>query len=88
MPIWSQRGAKTTNLLGDLLGYPNPVYYDPNRIANILSLSSVKHHHCVTYNSKGDNTFTVHKDHDDVMFREYAKGLYSHDTALHGETQS
>ena len=47
-------GKKKTNLIGDLARYPDPVYFDPEGMATILSLSNVKKHHRVTYDSKGD----------------------------------
>ena len=35
MTIISHGGTKTTNLIGNLIGYPDPVYYDPDGIANV-----------------------------------------------------
>ena len=69
MMIRSHGGTKTTNLIGDLAGYPNPVYYYPEGMANILSLSNVKKHHCVTHDNEGRNAFTIHKQHGNIIFR-------------------
>ena len=52
-------GVKTTNMRGNLSGY-GPVWYFPNGIANILSLSHVKEKFRVTYDIALDNTFYVH----------------------------
>ena len=59
MTIRSHRGTKTTNLIGDLQSYSNPVYYDPEEIANILLISNVIKQHRITYDSKGSDTFTI-----------------------------
>ena len=53
MTIRSHGGTKTTNLIGYLAKYLDPVYFDPKGIANILSLSNLKCHHHITYNNKG-----------------------------------
>jgi hypothetical protein len=43
-----------------LPGY-GTVWFDPNGIANILSLSNVKKKYWVTFDSSTDDTFHVHK---------------------------
>ena len=53
-------GVKTKTMRGKLLGY-GPVWYFPNGIANILSLSHVKEKIRVTFDSALDSTFYVHK---------------------------
>ena len=74
------------NLIGYLIGYSDPVYYNLDGITNILSLSNVKQHHRVTYDKERNETFTIHKYHGSILFRECTKGLYYHNTALHGNT--
>jgi hypothetical protein len=59
-------GVVEVSMVGDLPGYPAPVWYHPNGIANILSLHLVNKHCRVTYDShelgqafhvtKGDGT--------------------------------
>jgi len=61
MTIRSHGGIKIINFIGDLAGYPDPVYCDSKGISNILSLSNVKKHHRITYDSEGTNAFTIHK---------------------------
>ena len=61
-------GVKTTTMRGNLSGY-GPVWYLPNGIANILSLSHVKEKFRVTYDSALDNTFYVHKPEKIIQFR-------------------
>jgi hypothetical protein len=72
-------GVKTTNLRGELPGY-GMVWFYPDGIANILSLSRVKDKFPVTYDSTLDNVFHVHK-HDKILkFREATRRLYYFDT--------
>ena len=66
MTIKYHGGTKTTNLIGDLIGYLDAVYYDPDGIFIILSFSNVKRHHQATYYSKGTNTFTIYKEQGDI----------------------
>jgi hypothetical protein len=65
MDIHCSAGVTSTDLVGELPGY-STVWYHPSRIANILSLSRVKKHHRVTFNSLGGNEFTVHKKNENT----------------------
>jgi hypothetical protein len=70
-------GVVTTEMIGDLPGYPVPVWYHPDGIANILSLHRVSQHCRVTYDSGGDGTFQVMKDDGSArVFRPSASGLH------------
>ena len=53
-------GVTWTNLASDLPGY-GAVWFHPEGIANILSLSLVKAKYCVTFDSANRNEFVVHK---------------------------
>jgi hypothetical protein len=77
MDIHCNAGVATTNLVGDLAGY-GTVWYHPEGIANILSLSRVKEHgYRVTYDSHEGNRFIVHKpDGGSRTFEESERGLY------------
>ena len=77
MEIHCNAGIASTNLVGDLAGY-GTVWYHPNGIANILSLSRVKEHgYRVTYDSEGGNKFTVDKlDGTSRVFNESERGLF------------
>ena len=59
--VHTTAGIATTNQKGDLRGYPYPVWFMPNGIANVLALKNVRQVHRVTYDSHGGNTFIVHK---------------------------
>lgn len=60
MHIKCNAGSRSTNLRGYLSGY-GWVWFFPNGIANILSLSRVKEKFRVTFDSASDNCFHVHK---------------------------
>jgi hypothetical protein len=61
MDIHCNAAVTSTNLVGDLPGY-GEVWYNPNGIANILSLSrDEKQGFRVTFNSSHGNEFHVHK---------------------------
>eukprot|EP00978_Attheya_sp_CCMP212_P038649 scaffold193426_cov40-Attheya_sp.AAC.1 len=77
MDIHCNAGVTSTNLVGDLPGY-GTVWYHPNGIANILSLSRVKNRgHHVTYDSHNGNEFHVSKGNGMTrVFKESDRGLY------------
>ena len=83
MDIHCNAGVTTTNMVGDLHGY-GTVWYHPNRIANILSLSHIKKNGCkVTYNSSDKNEFHVLKlDGKTWVFKESEHGLFYMDASL------
>ena len=58
MNIRCNAGNSRTNLQGDLRGY-GTVWYNPEGIANILSLSNVKKKNRVTYDSESNGKFIV-----------------------------
>ena len=59
MRVRCNAGVRTTNQQGRLGNFPEPVWYNPKGVANILSLNSVKKHDRVTYDSAGSDTFVV-----------------------------
>jgi hypothetical protein len=85
LEIHCNAGVASTNLIGDLAGY-GTVWYRPNGIANILSLSRVREHgYHVTYDSNGGNKFLVSKpDGSSRAFHESERGLYFLDTRANG----
>ena len=64
MTVHCNAGSRSTNLMGDLPGYPKPVWYSPHAIANILSLSNVKSipRWRVSYSSDGNDAFMVSRE--------------------------
>ena len=86
LTIRCNAGVKTTSWKGHLPGY-GLVWYYPEGIANILSLSRVKQRYRVTYDSATDNCFHVHKDNQKILrFKEATRRLYYFDTADRDET--
>ena len=82
MFIHCTAGAAKTNLIRDLPGY-GTVWYHPNGIANILSLSKVKEKYRVTFDSDKNNQFIVHQtDGTQQVFQQSPRGLYFLDTSL------
>ena len=82
MLIHCTAGVAKTNLIGDLPGY-GTVWYHPNGIANILSLSKVKEKYRVTFDSDQNNQFIVHRnDGTQRVFQQSPRGLYFLDTSL------
>ena len=85
MDIHCNAGVTSTNLVGDLAGY-GTVWYHPQGIANILSLSRFKARgYHVTYDSSNGNEFRVVKpDGTARIFTESECGLYYMDTLTTG----
>ena len=82
MFIHCTTGVAKTNMIGDLPGY-GTVWYHPDRIANILSLSKVKENYQVTFDSDKNNQFIVYcADGTQRVFQQFSRGLYFLDTSL------
>lgn len=79
LPIKTNAGVGHTNLKGDLPGYPEPVWFYPNGIANILSMAGVRKLYRITYDCD-EKYFAVHKPDGDRYFRESSGGLYYYNT--------
>jgi hypothetical protein len=60
MNIRCNAGVPRTNMVGELNRY-GTMWYNPKKIANILSLSQVEKKHHVTYDSAASKAFVVHK---------------------------
>ena len=81
MYIHCTAGVTRTNLVSELPGY-GTVWFHPDGIANILSLSRVKTKYRITFDSDENNEFIVHKpDGSTRNFKESNRGLYYHDTS-------
>eukprot|EP00957_Ditylum_brightwellii_P109597 8359298-Ditylum_brightwellii.AAC.1 len=60
LEIFNNAGLSTTDMIGDLPGFKT-VWYQPDGIANIRSLSDVQKDHMVTYDSAHGNCFMVER---------------------------
>ena len=71
-------GSRTTNWVGDFSGYPDPVWYDPGGIANIISLNRAEEYFKINYSSKNGKGFVVtHRVNGSVRcFHKSRKGLF------------
>ena len=71
-----------TNLIGRLPGYPGEVWYNPDGIVNILSLTDAVKYFRVRYDSRQEQAFIVEKpDGTERRFIKTESGLYSLDMA-------
>jgi hypothetical protein len=61
MRVWCNAGWTVTNLMGTFPGYPGEVWFNPDGIANILSLADVAKHFRVCYDSGQEHAFIVEK---------------------------
>ena len=88
MTVQCNAGVATTNLIADLPGYPNPVWYLAEGVANILSFSKVASVFPITYDSTNDR-FSMHKPDGKIRhFNRSDKGLYYYDTKRSGSHTS
>lgn len=77
MRIMCNAGTVVVNHMGTLKGYGS-VWYHPDAIANILSLSNVQDKFRVTYDSSRGNCFIVHRpDGTQRVFMPTDNGLYA-----------
>jgi hypothetical protein len=85
MDIHCNAGVTSMNLVGGLPGY-GEVWFNPNGIANIVSLSRVKERGFrVTFDSTNGNELYVHKPNGTArVLRESSHGLYYMDTEVTG----
>lgn len=76
MEIHCNAGTTTTRMIGDLPGY-GTVWFHPEGISNILSLSRVSKKYRVTFDSTNGNVFIVHKENGKSHhFKQSERGLY------------
>jgi hypothetical protein len=78
MHIQYNAGITSTNLKGWLGDFPEPVWYNPDEVANIMSLFVVKKHYRVRYDSEQQDALLVTKPTGQTMvFKPTTKGLYA-----------
>jgi Reverse transcriptase (RNA-dependent DNA polymerase)/Zinc knuckle len=82
MRVRCNAGWSVTNLMGRLPGYPGEVWYNPDGIANILSLADAEKYFRIRYDSGKESAFVVEKpDGTERKFLKTASGLFCYDTA-------
>ena len=80
MRIHCNAGSRLTNLIGDLPGY-GTVWYDPNAIANILSLWRVRDRYHISYDSSLRKFIITKPSGKEFVFQESDGGLHYLDTS-------
>ena len=70
-------GVTYTNTIGDLPGYSNTVWYNPNGTANTRSLGLVHKNHLVRYNSQYGNKFVINISQRPT-FKMNKSGIFYH----------
>ena len=72
-------GVRTTQLKGYLGDFPEPVWFDPGGVANLLSLHIIIKYYRVSYDSAVSNEFLIEVSSDTTLhFTPTAKGLYAY----------
>ena len=72
-------GTITLTHKGYFGSYPEPVWFNPHGIANIMSLDNVAKYFCITMDTEADNAMLLHKDDGLTMkFAPTGKKLYHH----------
>ena len=78
----SNGGSMTIARVADVDGYSDPVWYSKRAITNILSLAKVGEQYHVTYDSRRDAAFIVHRQEfglEDMVFIKHRSGLHYYD---------
>jgi hypothetical protein len=76
-------GYQVTHQVGTVPNF-GEVWFNPDSLANILSLAHVRQSRRVTMDSNAEAAFHVHRpDGGTTIFAEHASGLYLHDTLAH-----
>ena len=69
-------GYKVHRYQGIVPGFPEPVWFDPTALTNIMSMSSLRKHHDVAYDSAEDTFIISLGGRVVAKFRSNDKGLY------------
>jgi Reverse transcriptase (RNA-dependent DNA polymerase)/Zinc knuckle len=81
MTVYTNGGTQVSSLIGDVNNF-GTVWYNPDSLANILSLAEVRKVCRVTMDTDDEPAMFVHRNNGMVMkFVEYKSGLYYHDTS-------
>ena len=79
LTVFRNGGTQVSSLEGDLTNF-GTVWYNPQSLANILSLAAVRKVCRVTMDSSIEPSISVHRSNGGIMkFFEYGSGLYYHD---------
>ena len=88
LTVYTNGGKQVSRLVGDIPNF-GEVWYNPQSLANILSLAAVRQQCRVTMDTAGDPSITVHRRDGTVMlFKESPMGLYYFDVSDHSNFTS
>ena len=77
MPVHCNAGCITLTHQGFFGSYPEPVWYHPKGIANIMSLNNVESYYRITMDTAITNAFYLHtKSNKTIEFKPCGRGLY------------
>ena len=80
MTVHTNGGTTRTDMQGYFSDYPEPVWYHPKAIANILSYHNVSRHYRITTDTAADSAFNLHTRNGDIIqFTPTKHGLYKAD---------
>jgi len=81
MKVFTNGGTQTSSMVGEVRNF-GTVWYNPQSLANILSLAEVRKKFRVTMDTDIEPALCVHRADGTIMkFQEYATGLYYFDTS-------
>jgi len=79
--VLTNEGKQVSNHVGEVRNF-GTMWYNPQSLANILSLAKVCHKYCVAMDLALEASICMHRVDSTIMkFVKYASGLYYHDTA-------
>ena len=85
MRVKCTAGIASTNLQGWLGNFPEPVWYIPQGVANILSFFLVQKYYCIQCDTHQSNSFLVTKsDGTGLTFLPIGNGLYRLPDPMYG----
>jgi len=80
--VHTNGGIQVSNMIGTLKNF-GEVWYNPNSLANIISMASVCRLCRVTMDSSKENCINVYRQDGSIMkFQQYENGLYFYDTRI------
>jgi hypothetical protein len=81
LKVHTNGGTQISSLVGDIKNF-GPVWYNPDSLANIFSITAVCKLCCITMDLSVEAALCVHRSDGSIMnFIEYRLGLYHHDAA-------
>jgi hypothetical protein len=75
LELFTNGGSLTTNQRATVPNY-GEVWYDPNAITNIFSLSKMEKKYRITYDLSKEKSFIVHLPNKQIKFTKIFNGLF------------